>query len=108
MDQKKGPKKFTFGFPTRKSVNITTNKNEETSTNNLSKRKPELESTKNPKRVHTIEADDEDEFLASAGIGNNNNINMNIKNKKKLFQNKKHVAYLFIVYMYIYLTIIFN
>ncbi|KAI8338119.1 P-loop containing nucleoside triphosphate hydrolase protein [Chlamydoabsidia padenii] len=68
MDQKKGTKKFTFGLQTRKTAtsNTTTNDVKDNVTDNKRKATT-LQATPVPKK-RIIEADDEDDFLASAGI----------------------------------------
>lgn len=64
LQNKGGPKKFNFGFPTKKPVQ----KDEEI------KRKPvevlDKATVKKSRPSTLFVADDEDELLASAGIGN--------------------------------------
>jgi ATP-dependent RNA helicase DDX42 len=67
MDQKKGTKKFTFGLQPRKPAATSTDTPKDVTDDK--KRKATVESSLPAPKKRTIEADDEDDFLASAGIG---------------------------------------
>lgn len=70
MDQKKGTKKFTFGLQTRKPAAASTTNDKQKDVTDDNKRKATVESSLPAPKKRTIQADDEDDFLASAGIGN--------------------------------------
>ncbi|KAI7853228.1 P-loop containing nucleoside triphosphate hydrolase protein [Circinella umbellata] len=100
MFQKKPAKKFNFGFPSSKKSTETKKAETNVSQSNtnptpLIKRKlggdsdqdnDDVESTKKQRQVNTIQADDEQDFLASAGIGPSSS---NIKEAKKTDNNEK-------------------
>jgi ATP-dependent RNA helicase DDX42 len=69
MDQKKGTKKFTFGLQPRKPAATSTANDTPKDVVDDKKRKATVESSLPAPKKRTIEADDEDDFLASAGIG---------------------------------------
>lgn len=68
---KGGPKKFQFGFPSKKQAATTTLEKPTASETTIeNKRKAEFKEKETVKKPRALVVDDdEDEFLASAGIG---------------------------------------
>jgi hypothetical protein len=67
---KGGPKKFQFGFPSKK-ITATPSKAIEETLSTEKRKATETLSDETPKKLRStnLTLDDEDEFLASAGIG---------------------------------------